>query len=147
MNRTLAVCMALTLTLICAGCGSSAVRTEQTAVVTEASSPIDIDMLHMSSTMIYSEVSQIVSEPTNYIGKTIRAKGTFRENNGYYFIIINDATACCAQGIEFIWKGEHQFPQDYPDADAEIVVTGTFRNYFEGDQQYFHIDDAALETV
>ena len=104
MKKTLAACMALTLTLLCAGCGSAAPQTEQTAVVTESNASIDIDLLHMSSTMIYSEVSQIISEPTNYIGKTIRAKGTFRENNGYYFSVYSiDDFSCTYFGYLFCY--------------------------------------------
>ena len=97
--------------------------------------------------MVYSEVANIVANPTDYVGKTIRAKGQFKQNKGYYFIVINDATACCAQGLEFIWAGQHSFPEDYPQVDTEIIVTGTFEKYMEGEKEYYHINDATLQTA
>lgn len=33
----------------------------------------------------------------------------------YFFVIVRDATACCAQGIEFVWgDGSHDFPASIP---------------------------------
>lgn len=58
--------------------------------------------------------------------------------------IISDATACCAQGIEFVWRGEHAYPSDYPPLDTEITVTGTFDTYFEDDYMYIQLLDADL---
>ena len=57
--------------------------------------------------------------------------------NTYYFVVISDATACCQQGIEFIWSGEHSDPEDYPEEGAEIEVTGVFGSYQEQDQTYY----------
>ena len=151
MKKALAFCMAAVLLALSAGCGAAQPEAPQTqaAAVSEAAAAadIDIDLLHLSSTMVYSEVSQIMTNPEAYVGKTIRAKGPFRQNNGYYFVLISDATACCAQGIEFIWAGQHRFPDDYPDVNTEIVVTGTFDSYMEGENRYYHIDNAALETA
>ena len=49
----------------------------------------------------------------------------------YHACLIPDATACCAQGIEFIWRGKHSRPADYPDEGTDIVVTGRLESYLE----------------
>ena len=58
--------------------------------------------------------------------------------------MISDATACCAQGIEFECKGEHTFPGDYPDENAEISVIGVFENYEENGYSYYRLKGAEL---
>ena len=62
----------------------------------------------------------------------------------YHACVIPDATACCAQGIEFIWAGEHAWPEDYPEEAADIVVTGRLELYEEDGVKYLHLVDAEL---
>ena len=48
----------------------------------------------------------------------------------YQFVIIKDATACCQQGMEFVWgDGNHKYPDEYPEQDSEVEVIGTFELY------------------
>ncbi|MBQ7160394.1 MAG: hypothetical protein IJR90_01660 [Clostridia bacterium] len=102
-----------------------------------SSDAIDVDLTKMNSTMVYSEVSNMLSEPEKYIGKTVRMKGQFNASyfegtgNYYYYVVIADATACCAQGIEFVWEGEHNYPDDFPKNGDEVIVTGVFGQYDE----------------
>ena len=111
---------------------------------------VDVDLTVLSATMVYSEVYGMVYEPDRYIGKTVKMKGLFdmyhdETTDKYYFAcVIMDATACCAQGIEFELKGEHKYPDDYPKVGDEITVTGTFATYMEGDQKYCTLKDAAF---
>ena len=69
------------------------------------------------------------------MGKTIRIRGAYEvqhyEANGPYFhyVVIEDNTACCRQRMEFVWNGDHVYPDDYPEENAEIEVTGIFGNY------------------
>ncbi len=111
--------------------------------------PVDIDLTKLSSTMVYSEVYNMVNEPGTYLGKRVRMKGSFAygEGNGrYYFAcIISDATACCAQGIEFILKDERSFPEEYPAKGTEITVVGIFDTYMEGKYRYCQLIDAVME--
>ena len=46
--------------------------------------------------------------------------------------IIQDATACCAQGMEFVLTDEYSYPDDYPDEGSEITVMAVFDTYQEG---------------
>lgn len=111
---------------------------------------LDVDLTALSSTMVYAEVYNMMTAPEDYIGKIVKMKGEFaiyhdEAADQYYFaVIITDATACCAQGIEFIWAGEHTYPDDYPELGNEVTVTGEFRTYEEGGYTYIHLIDADL---
>lgn len=61
--------------------------------------------------------------------------------NEYFAVIIADATACCAQGIEFVWDG-HKYPEDYPPLDTVVTVTGTFGTYEEAGFTYLQLTGA-----
>ena len=56
-----------------------------------------------------------------------------------------DATACCAQGIEFVLRDEYAFPDDYPADDSDITVVGVFDSYMEGQFIYYTLREAVLE--
>lgn len=104
----------------------------------------DLDLTKMSATMIYAEVFNMLIEPENYIDKILKMKGNFQvftnEQNTerYYAVVIQDATACCQQGIEFIWAGDHAYPQDYPKIGQEITVTGSYKVAFTNDGLEYH---------
>lgn len=106
----------------------------ETAEPAETAAPtdgVDVDLTALSSTMVYSEVYAMVYEPEEYLGKTVRMRGLFAsaENEGqtYYACVIQDATACCAQGLEF----EPENTEKLPEPGAEITVQGTFDWYRE----------------
>lgn len=153
MKKGIALILALVLTLLTAGCGSGSKKDTQTkdASVTAAAAKVDVDLTTLSSTMVYSEVYNMMNTPQNYIGKTVKAKGPFsvyhdEANDNYFFaVLIADATACCSQGLEFVWAGDHKYPDGYPAQGTEIVVTGTFNTYMDGTEEYSHLENAALE--
>lgn len=113
-------------------------------------STADVDLTKMSGTMVYSEVFNMLSAPEQYKGKTVKMNGTFNvyyteATNTYFFAcIVQDATACCAQGLEFVLKGEHIYPDDYPELGEEITVTGVFDTYMEGEYEYCTLRDAEM---
>ena len=45
----------------------------------------------------------------------------------YCGVIVQDATACCAQGFDLVMPEELSYPQDYPDPESEITVVGTLQ--------------------
>ena len=109
---------------------------------------IDVDLSQLSGTMVYSEVFNMMSNPQDYVGKTIRMVGDFNvyedatHNRNYYTCRIADATACCVEGVEFLWKGEHKYPEDYPEPGDIIWVQGTFNTYDEDGYEYSQLEDA-----
>jgi len=123
-------------------------ETEETGKATEPitadvsgmySAGVDIDLTKMSSTMVYSEVYSMLMSPDDYIGKTIKMTG-----DKYFACVIQDATACCWQGMEFVLVDEYEYPNDYPELGEEITVTGVFDTYLEGKFRYCTVRDAVL---
>ncbi len=119
-----------------------------TALSTEEG--IDIDLTILSATLVYSEVYNMMFAPEEYIGKTVKMTGTsatFQDlitEKYYYACVIRDATACCAQGIEYVLTDDCQSPEDYPAEGEEITVTGVFDTYEEGDYIYCTLRNATL---
>lgn len=100
---------------------------------------IDIDLTQMSSTMVFSQVYNITMTPEDYQGKVIKMKGQFLSDldtgtdTRYYACLILDATACCAEGLGFVPKDGYLYPEDFPEPDGEITVTGTFDYFWENE--------------
>ena len=120
----------------------------------QKSGKIDVDLTKMNANMIYSYIFEMVVDPDSYVGKTIKVNGFFYsvvdENTGerYFAVIIPDALACCKQGMEFKWLGEHSYPADYPDDNQEITITGTYRTeLMEGDISYSYLEVSELSIL
>lgn len=111
---------------------------------------IDLDMSVMSGTVVYAQVYNLTVDPDPWLGKIIRIAGYYSCFNDtdrgivYHACIIPDATGCCAQGIEFIWAGEHVWPDDYPEAGTDLTVTGRLEMYEEDGDPYLHLVDAEV---
>lgn len=108
----------------------------------------DIDLTKLSSTMVYSEVYNMMTEPEGYLGKVVKVKGPFAVYEGksrnYYACIIEDATACCAQGMEFVPAEKLTYPEDFPPLETQLTVVGVFDTYTEGDNVYCQLLNAEL---
>lgn len=127
---------------------------------TEISSPldypkyenIDVDLTTMNATMVYSEVNNMLSSPSSYISKIVKMEGPFipfdSTNPDYCYpaIVIRDATACCASGIEFLLYGVPRCSKaggnGYPLYNEEATIVGRFETYLEGTDMYVHLVDA-----
>lgn len=168
MKSVFSLLLLLSLLLSLAACGDASAPTPPQTDLSQpaqagtalgetqlSSTPgIDIDLTILSSTMVYSEVYNMMMTPENYIGKVVRMHGlcsTFesaavdgQEARVYYTCIIFDATACCSQGIEFVLAGDVG-AEAYPPLDTEITVTGIFQTYDENGILYCHLVDATLE--
>ena len=107
---------------------------------------VDIDLSKMSTTMMYSYLSNMIENPDNYIGKTVKAKGvhdSFTDENTnitYHAILIYDSTTCCSQALEFI------LPEDtnYPAKNKNITIEGTFGTYNEGSNTYYYLNPSKV---
>ena len=84
--------------------------------------------------------------PENYIGKVVKMNGQYSYYNDeasgmeYYACIIQDATACCAQGIEFVPDN----PEACPEEGGEVTVVGVFDTYMEGEYMYCTLRNATI---
>ncbi len=157
------------LSYVLVSCGSNGeVITTETEIETEIETEVNsgntedetsesntdsdfVDLTTLSSTMVYAEVYAMVSYPEDYIGKTVKIQGEYiilQDDTGeniYSACIIYDAMACCAQGIEFVLGNGAVYPDDYPELNSEITVTGTFETYDENGITYIHLVEATLE--
>ncbi|MBR6903064.1 MAG: hypothetical protein IKN39_04160 [Clostridia bacterium] len=108
----------------------------------------DVDLTTMSSTMVYAEVSNMMLNPDDYVGKIVKMKGNFSvylgEMRNYYACVIADATACCSQGIEFVLLDDIKYPDEYPEPGTEITVVGRFETYIEGTDTYCQLSDSKM---
>lgn len=114
-----------------------------------------VDLTALSSTMVYGEVFAMMSSPEDYVGKTVKMQGIFSKGQLYaagslndggtvFACVIQDATACCAQGIPFELAGDHTYPQDYPELGDTITVVGTFEIHQQEGMQFCRLRDAEL---
>lgn len=105
----------------------------------KSTSHVDIDLTRMSSTMVYSMVFKMVTEPTKFVGKRIKMKGVFSsyqdEETGRRFFgcVIKDALACCSQGLAFETATPRKYPKEYPSEGTSITIVGTFEYEKEED--------------
>ncbi|WP_051200945.1 MULTISPECIES: hypothetical protein [unclassified Butyrivibrio] len=121
-------------------------NTTQEESIASSGDSSTVDLTILSPTIVYGEVFQMMYYPENYIGKTVKMQGLYDiytdESTGktYHACIIQDATACCAQGIEF-----ELADSDYPGTDTmEVTVEGTFATYEENGTKYCTLKDAEL---
>jgi len=113
----------------------------------EDNNSVDIDLTVLSSTMVYSEVYNMMVNPDEYMGKTIKVIGPYYASQlvygtekYYHFVVISDATACCQNGIEFIWNdNSHVYPDEYPENNTVIEVVGVFSSYEESGDTYYYL--------
>ncbi|MCL1828352.1 MAG: hypothetical protein FWG32_02535 [Oscillospiraceae bacterium] len=113
---------------------------------------VDVDLTILSSTMVYAEVYNITSSPGDYMGKTVKMSGpyyaSYYSETGlyYHYVIVEDAAACCQSGLEFIWNGNHDYPEDYPEEQTIIEVVGVFGSYDELGRTYYFlsVDDISI---
>ena len=100
----------------------------------------EIDLTKMSGPLVYSVVYNMMKDPEKFNGKIIKMGGAFDSVMGTdgirrYACIVKDATACCAQGIEFAMKDDYTYPDEYPGQYQDFAVIGTFTIY-EGSDGY-----------
>lgn len=111
---------------------------------------VDLDLTRLSATMVFAEVAAMVRTPEDYLGKTVRMAGSlvvYEANpelgiDYFYTVVIQDATACCQQGMEFIWP-----EGTLPEAGTGLVVTGTFAEYDCGGLPSYHIVADTVEIT
>ena len=119
--------------------------TEDYRAVADDNLRIDVDLTMLSSTMVYSEVYNMTMTPDDYVGKIVKMEGIcdcyHDESNGndYYACIIQDATACCSQGIEFVLADG-----SYPEVGQNVCVVGRFETYQENDYTYCRLSGARI---
>ena len=118
---------------------------------THAPSKVDLDLTKMSATMIYSTMFDMLIMPEDYVEKNIKVSGWFETYTDpqtgelYYAVVVPDATACCQQGLEFVWMGEHKYPEDFPEIKQDITVTGIYKLIENDGITYNYLEASKVE--
>lgn len=112
-----------------------------------------LDLTTLGSTMVYGEVFSMMMEPEAYLGRTIKMEGIYYCNyypeidRHYHFVVVEDATACCAQGLEFTLEGEHSYPEDYPEDKALIEITGVWTSYEDDGNTFYYLVTTGITVL
>ncbi len=114
-------------------------------------SKVDLDLTKMSATMIYSTIFDMLVMAEDYVDKNIKVTGWFETYTDpqtgelYYAVVVPDATACCQQGLEFVWPGEHKYPEDFPEVGADITITGIYKLIENNGITYNYLEVSNIE--
>ena len=116
-------------------------------------SNVDIDLTRMGKTMALSQMFQVLADPEEYDGKSIRLTGEFlpcqnaQTGETYYTCIIQDNTACCTELIEFDEMADAE-NSEVPEEGDEVTIQGVFALVEdEVDGWYCKIVDAELLKI
>ena len=106
---------------------------------------VDIDLTKMSATMVYSTVFNMVNNPTNFVGKTMRMRGEYTTYpisalETIHACLVRDAAGCCSQGLEFVLSN-----RNYPTGAGEITVVGTIAVQKISGKYVCYLKNSALE--
>lgn len=132
---------------------SYALPSEQLEGIDVSNGEYDVDLTLLDANITYAQVYDMMLNPDKYKGQHVRANGTFAytydNDKDYFAIMIADAMACCAQGMEFRLANESElkYPDDYPEVGDEVIITGDFNSYKEGSYTYIELQNATLEMA
>ena len=103
---------------------------------------VDVDLAVLNGTMLSAQLNNMMENDNEYFGKTVRLRGIyaasyFEGTSKYYYWVITNG--CCNERVEFLWNGDHKYPDDYPADGVEIELIGKFGSYTELDVSYYCI--------
>jgi hypothetical protein len=128
-----------------------AAKTSTSTAAASDPSKVDLDLTKMSATMIYSTIFDMLVMAEDYIEKNIKVTGWFETYTDpqtgelYYAVVVPDATACCQQGLEFVWPGNHTYPDDFPKPGEDITITGIYKLIETDGVTYTYLEANSVE--
>ena len=158
MKKSL-IFLLLAFTLVLSACGSDSkpAATATPAPSAEAVQPtsdvVQMDFAGLNNTMAYAQMFNVVNNPKEYVGTTVRVKGTYvpipdptREGLVYNFLVVADITACCEIGVEFFLDG-YRYPADFPPEYSEVELTGVFEMATVSGQQHISLKANSMTVL
>lgn len=112
----------------------------------------DYDLTQMSSTIVYSQITDMTMVPEEYAGKTIKMEGRFEiygdpdKEDPYLGCIVNDATACCSVGLRFVLTDDYT-SADFPLNGSDIIITGVFETYEYQSCTFGEVQNAQMTVI
>jgi uncharacterized membrane protein YcgQ (UPF0703/DUF1980 family) len=139
--------LAVIALLFTAGCAKARGREQFTDVVEKT------QMVEIREKMFIAQVSDVYNNAEDYLGKTIKLEGIFKEEQGYdksYCFVLRYGPGCCGSdgnvGFEVVWDNEQAKP--YPAVDSWVEAIGVLKSYEEdGFMQYLYLDLASLNVL
>lgn len=141
MKKTVCILFVLSLLFLLPSCRNTGENVEDV---------YDVDMIGFSSTMVYSRIYNVWENYGNYVGKTVRMPGiiSYGENpDGTvdYLITIADTTACCSISFLLEFEEERTFPDDFPQNESQVVVSGVFSVFDKDEKSYLQLNHVKIQ--
>ena len=147
-NFMLFLCVICTLLVGCANDTPAAVYDHrifhEVPALMSMSGGIDLDITAMDLSTAYSTLIDISMMPQDYIGQTIKMRGTYfiwhfgLSGLYYHQISFRGPGGCCPRALEFILRNDGE----YPEVGAKIEIIGVIGSYeeFGGIFHYIAVD-------
>jgi uncharacterized membrane protein YcgQ (UPF0703/DUF1980 family) len=111
------------------------------------------DFVEIKEKMFIAQVNDVYLNPKDYLGKTIKLEGLFKQDHSYektYSFVIRYGPGCCGNdgnaGFEVAWAAEKAKP--YPAEDSWVEATGVLKTYEEnGYSDYLYLDLSSLNVL
>jgi len=113
-------------------------------------SAVSSDIVEIKDKMFLTQVTDVYTNPNDYMGKTIKYEGIFDifeipEKSLKYYSVIRYGPGCCGDdgnvGFEVKWDGE------YPKQNDWVEATGVLEEYKEGSYMYLRIALSSLNVL
>jgi putative membrane protein len=119
--------------------------------VTSCTKKENTDVVEIGEKMFIAQVNDIYLNSDDYLGKTIKLEGVFKQSNGEepYYFVIRYGPGCCGNdglvGFEVAWDKEKAKP--YPADDSWVEAEGVLKSYEEQGFQLSYIDLTSLNVL
>jgi len=113
------------------------------------------NIVEIKEKMFIAQVMDVYNNAEDYLGKTIKLEGLFKEENSdegnQYCFVLRYGPGCCGfdgnAGFEIRWDKSRAKP--YPKVDSWIETIGVLKQYREDgyDQDYLYLDLISLNVL
>jgi len=111
------------------------------------------DAVEIGEKMFLTQVNDIYLNADDYLGKTIKLEGIFKQDEGFdktYCFVIRYGPGCCGYdgtaGFEVAWTADKI--KKYPVVDSWVEAIGVLKYYQEDpSMKYLYLDLTSLTTL
>lgn len=151
MKKLIALMIVLAMMLVFVSSCSQNTTSEQTDYTDEFTEKeqneelkVDLDVTGFSITIVYALLENMVQNPDDYIGKTVKITGnmsTWKDSAGddVYCLTIWDQTQCCSAEIRIKFDYEKVDKSSIPSPGEDYTVIGIFDSEFDGETYYSYL--------
>jgi len=112
------------------------------------------NIIEIKEKMFISQVQDVYNNAEDYLGKTIKLEGVFKNEKSYdgdqYCFVVRYGPGCCGNdgiiGFEIKWDENNAKP--YPKNDSWVESTGVLKQYeMDGYPDYLYLDLISLNVL